>query len=104
MDWTSLIKVARAQLAGRIGLTDLSWGVLAIAFVVNLTVARGLSGYHGQTMTGGLATRASGNRRVKSIAAGQLHDELLLGRRPSAKRTQPRSRGVVKRSAHLPQT
>ncbi len=55
MDWNSLIKVARLHLADRISLTALSWGVLAIALVVNLAVARSLSGYHGQTVTGGLA-------------------------------------------------
>jgi hypothetical protein len=55
MDWNSLTKVARVQLADRISLTALPWGVLSIAFVANLAVARSLSGHHGQTLTGGLA-------------------------------------------------
>jgi hypothetical protein len=55
MDCISLIKVTRLRLADRISLTALSWGVLAIALVVNLAVARSLSGHHGQTVTGGLA-------------------------------------------------
>jgi hypothetical protein len=56
MDWNVLIKVTRLQLADRVSLTALPWGVLAIAFTVSLAVAASLSGYHAQIPSGGVVS------------------------------------------------
>lgn len=55
MNWNTLVKVARFQLADRTGYTILPWAVVAFDFAVNLAIAAGKTAHHGQTQTGALA-------------------------------------------------
>jgi energy-coupling factor transporter ATP-binding protein EcfA2 len=55
MNWSTLIKVARFQLADRTSYITLPWAVLAFDFAVNLAIAANKAGHHAQTQTGALA-------------------------------------------------
>jgi hypothetical protein len=54
MNWSTLVKVARFQLADRTNYIILPWAVLAFDFVGNLAIAAGKVGHHAQTQTGAL--------------------------------------------------
>jgi hypothetical protein len=55
MNWSTLVKVARFQLADRTSYITLPWAVLAFDFAVNLAIAASRTGPHAQTQTGALA-------------------------------------------------
>lgn len=55
MNWSTLIKVARFQLADRTSYITLPWAVLAFDLAVNLAIAANTAGHHAQTQTGALA-------------------------------------------------
>src|SRR6266699_1720043 len=55
MSWSTLVKVARFQLADRISYTAQPWAVLAFDFAVWLALAASARGYHTQIPTGALA-------------------------------------------------
>jgi hypothetical protein len=55
MNWSTMVKVARFQLAERTNYTALPWAVLAFVFAVWLALAASATGYNTQIPTGALA-------------------------------------------------